>query len=80
MDEGQFQELIRRLDAIIRLMTLDVMADKPTTEQVSLLSSAGFQPKEIAHILGKTPGAVSQALYRQRRQGKGTAEGEGNRT
>jgi DNA-directed RNA polymerase specialized sigma24 family protein len=70
MDQQQFEEIAKRLDAIIRLLTLDAMADKFVGEQVMLLSSAGFKPKDIAQILGKTPHAVSQALYLQRKQTK----------
>ena len=76
MDRDQFDEIAKRLDAIIRLLTLDVMAEKPVGEQVLLLSSAGFQPKDIAQILGRTPHAVSQTLYRQRKQVR-RQEGQG---
>lgn len=70
LDEGQFKELKRKLDLIVRLLSLSIVRDKEADEQVLILSSFGFQPKAIAELLGKTPNAVRIALHRARKKSK----------
>jgi DNA-binding CsgD family transcriptional regulator len=73
MDDKAVQVLSAKLDAIIKLMMFAMTEGKSQTEQVRLLSAAGFQPKEIAHTLGTTPNTVSVALSNLRkRKDKGT--------
>lgn len=79
MDDKQFATLVKKLDAMSRLLAVNVVSGKKFIEQVSILSSAGFMPKEIADMLEKTPHNVSVQLDRIRKRkksGKGIAEGE----
>lgn len=66
----EFEErLTERLDTIIRLLALNVTKGRPVKEKIFMMSQAGFQPKEIAVILGKTPNSVRVALFKVRKEG-----------
>jgi predicted transcriptional regulator len=56
------------MDTIIRLLVLNAVEGKQLKDQVSILSSFGFQPKQIAEMLGKTPNNVSVILHRLREE------------
>ena len=51
-----------KLDQVIRLLALTVVASKKQREQIALLSRAGLDRHEIADLLGTTPGTVSVEL------------------
>lgn len=68
MDEKAIQLISAKLDAIIKLMVFSMSEGKSQTEQVRLLSAAGFQPKEIARTIGTTPNTVRVALSNLRKQ------------
>ena len=52
-----------QLDRIVRLLTVLVTKDlDQQKDKVALLSSAGFQPKEIADLIDTTPHTVSVTL------------------
>ncbi len=57
-----------RLDTMIKLMVADIIGSKDYEEQVWILSTAGFQPKEIAEFLDRTPNAVSTKLSELRKK------------
>lgn len=80
MDEKQFEAVRSRLDAIIRLQALTATQGKTLKEQVSLLSNCGFQPKEIADYLNKTPNHISVILHELRKGKKQVEETEGGST
>lgn len=63
ISKKQFEELIHRLDTLIKLTAASVFHDKPMTESVVFLSDLGLKPKEIAKILGTTPGSVRTTKY-----------------
>ena len=63
MDEAQFNQITSRLDSILKLLALNTVQGRTLKEQVSLLSSVGFQPKQIAEMLGKTPNHISVILH-----------------
>ena len=70
MDDRQFQEINAKLDTIIKLLALNalgVIQTKKLKDQVRLLSSFGFQPSQIAEILGKTPNLSRVTLYELRK-------------
>lgn len=67
MDKTQFQELSLKLDTIIKLLALISLEGKDPKTQVLALSSFGFQPKQIADILGKTPNSIRILLHRLRK-------------
>jgi DNA-directed RNA polymerase specialized sigma24 family protein len=66
MDERQFKQLSDKIDMIIRLLALNAIEGKQLKEQVSILSSFEFQPKQIAEMLGRNPTTVRVILHRLR--------------
>jgi CRP-like cAMP-binding protein len=55
-------EVLRRLDAIVRLIALQMTADLKTVEKIRLLGRAGLDRRMIAELAGTTPDAVSVRL------------------
>jgi len=70
VDEKQFQILSSKMDTIIKLLALNTVKGKELKEQIWLLSSSGFQPKDIADILGKTPNYIRVILHGLRKEKK----------
>ena len=70
MTESQYEALTNKLDLLTRLTALSLIADKKQQEQTILLSRAGFQPKQIAEIVGTTSNTVSVALSAHRKKQK----------
>jgi DNA-binding CsgD family transcriptional regulator len=54
--------ITQRLDKLINLVAIGLTSDKSQREQLVLLSKAGFQPKEIADMLGTTPNTIRVEL------------------
>lgn len=65
MKESQFEEiLLKKLDTIAKLLSLNVLKDEETVEgKVNLLHSSGFKRKEIANILDKKLNNIDQVLH-----------------
>lgn len=81
MDERQFKELSEKMDIIIRLLALNTVGGKQLRQQVLMLSSLGFQPKQIADVLGKTPNHIRVILHEiRKREAESVPEAEGNTT
>ncbi len=59
---AEHEQILQRLDKLIRLLSMHVMRDLSQREQIGLLAKAGFQPKDIADLLGTTPNTVSVTL------------------
>ena len=78
MEEKQFNELIKRLDKLVRIVALSSTKGYTSTEKISLLSQAGFGPKEIADIIGTTQNVVNVRLseIRKRREKNTKKEGD----
>ena len=79
VDEKQFQILSGKMNTIIKLLALNTVKEKEMKKQVELLSSCGFQPKDIADMLGKTPNHIRVILHglrkeRREREAEATAE------
>ena len=68
VDEKQFQILSGKMDTVIKLLALNAVKGKELKEQVGLLSSSGFQPKDIADILGKRSSHIRVILHRLRKE------------
>jgi hypothetical protein len=68
MDEQQFKQLSTKLDMIIKLLIMNVIEGKDIKYQVSILSSSGFQPKQIGEIIGKTPNHIRVILHGIRKE------------
>jgi DNA-binding NarL/FixJ family response regulator len=62
------QEIIRRLDSLIRLVAVGVCAEKTQRDSIEILDRAGLAPKEIAEFLGTTSNTVSVSLSAMKRQ------------
>ncbi len=58
MDDKQFKEFSSKLDTIMRLLSFDLIKDKPVIDQIGILMKAGLPVSEIATILGKTANQV----------------------
>ncbi|HUF54654.1 MAG TPA: hypothetical protein VMR52_12900 [Dehalococcoidia bacterium] len=55
-------ETLDRLDKLIRLVSILVTRDMSQKDQITMLSKAGFQPKDIADLISTTPHTVSVTL------------------
>jgi DNA-binding NarL/FixJ family response regulator len=55
-------DVIRRLDALVRLTAISMFKDKSQKEKIAILNLAGLTPKEIAEFLDTTPNSVSVAI------------------
>ena len=54
MDSTQFNELMQKIDILIKLTTANVIKGKSKTDQILFLSDLGFDNKQIADIVGTT--------------------------
>lgn len=70
MDSQEVKGICDRLDTMIKLMIADIISTREYEDQVWILSNAGFQPKEIAEFLGKTPNAIRVKLFELRKERK----------
>ena len=70
MTNDQFDAISRKLDILVRVSALSFVAGRPRQEQLMMLSTAGFRPKEIAEICGTTANAVRVALSTMRSKSK----------
>jgi len=59
--------IVGKLDAIIKLMVFGMTEGKSQTEQIRLLSEAGFEPKDIARTIGTTSNSVRVTLFNLRK-------------
>jgi hypothetical protein len=67
MNDEQFEELKAKLKLITKLLALNFVKDyKTQTDQIIMLSSFGFQPIEIAELIGTTNNYVNVILSRAR--------------
>jgi DNA-directed RNA polymerase specialized sigma24 family protein len=71
MSQNELSELLSKLDQIIRLLALSVTRGMKQGEQIIMLSNAGFQPKEIADLLGTTANTVRVTLSNHRKTLRG---------
>lgn len=63
MDDQIFRkEIMKRMDAILKLLTILSMKENTQTEKIAILNSSGFAPKEIAEILNTSSNSVSVLL------------------
>lgn len=66
MEEKHFRELLEKLDKIIKLLAAQTVGNKKGKDAIAVLSSFGFQPKEIAQLIRTTPHTVSVALNKMK--------------
>jgi len=70
VEAKQFDQLMRKLDTVIRIVALSSMRNLTSTEKIALLSHAGLAPKEIAEIIGTTQNVVNVRLSELRKRGE----------
>lgn len=63
MDKRDLEPILKRLDALIKLVAINVTKDKSLKEQVRMLDKLEFKPSEIGELLGKTPNYVRVTLH-----------------
>jgi hypothetical protein len=63
MSKEQFERLMDKLDALIKITAVNVSQGKTIAEVALLLSDFGFQNREIATILGTTPHYIGTVKY-----------------
>jgi hypothetical protein len=51
---------------LVRLLALHLVHERQQSDQIDLLSRAGFRPTEIADLVGTTPNTVNVSLSTQR--------------
>lgn len=61
--------MLEELRKVTRLLTVIAEGNKKQKEKIQILSAAGFQPKEIAGLIGTTSNTVSVALANIRKSG-----------
>lgn len=64
MEESLQKSILHELRMIKRVLAYDMVANDKQASQISKLNSVGFQPKEIADILGTTANTVNVTLNR----------------
>jgi len=68
MSDKQFEQLMNKLDALIKITAVNVSQGKSIAEVALLLSDFGFQNKEIASILGTTPAYINKVKYEAKKE------------
>jgi DNA-directed RNA polymerase specialized sigma24 family protein len=68
--DPQLSEISKKLDVLVRLSAINVTKGLKLKQQVTVLSDAGFQPRQIADMLGTTANTVSVTLHGIRKERK----------
>ncbi len=72
-DAKRDDEILRKLDAMVRLSALQMTKDMKTVEKIRLLARAGLDRRMIAELAGTTPDAVSVRISEFKRESKAPA-------
>ncbi len=59
-----------RIEGLLAQLLIVSLKDASAAEKARHLRGAGFEPSEIARMLGSSSGTVRQMLYTQRKAGK----------
>jgi hypothetical protein len=62
MNGSKEEEILQELRRISKLLVLTATKEQTQKDSIVLLSRIGFEPKDIASLLGTTPGTVSVTL------------------
>jgi len=65
------EDILNELRQIKKLLVLFSIKDLEQKNQIQMLNSIGFQPKEIAELIGTTANSVRVCLTRIKKEGKG---------
>ena len=64
------QEIIQKLEIIIKLLAVGLVKGKEIKEQILFLYKLGISNKDIAEILGKSQNTVNVTLSQERKRVK----------
>lgn len=70
MDQEQFDEIVSRLDAMLKLLALNLPSELSLAEKISRLNGTGLRVNQIARILGTSDGYVSVAIDREKKKAR----------
>jgi hypothetical protein len=78
MSEKQFEQMMSRLDTLIKITAISAFQGKSMTDVVAILSELGFGNKDIAMILGASPAYVAnvRSALKKKHAKKEKAEGK----
>jgi hypothetical protein len=65
--EQQFEQIMNRLDTLIKITAINAFQGKSIADVVKILSDLGFQNKDIAIILGTKAAYVANVRYELRK-------------
>jgi len=68
MNDDQLKEITRRLDIIIRVLSIQYAQEGNQIEQVRKLLSVGMLPSEIARLLGKPANLITAYVSKINRE------------
>ena len=68
MNNPQHDDLLKELQRITKLLTMIATKDKKQKDQIRILDTLKFQPKEIAELLGTSANAVRVSLHSIRKK------------
>lgn len=68
MNDSSIDDLLMEVQKMVRLLSVIAVGGKKQGDQIEILSKAGFQPKEIAELLGTTANTVSVALANMKKK------------
>jgi DNA-directed RNA polymerase specialized sigma24 family protein len=71
MNESKEDEILQELQRITKLLVLIATKDQSQRDKIAALSSVGFQPKEMADLLGTTANTVRVTLSDIRKKARG---------
>jgi predicted transcriptional regulator len=64
------EEMLKEIQQIKKLLVFLCIKDLDQKKQIQTLNSIGFQPKEIAELIGTTANTVSVYLNKIKKEGK----------
>lgn len=70
MSHEQFEQLLSKLDTLIKISVINAFQGKSRAEVISILADLGFGNKEIATVLGTTPSYVANVRHMTKKQRK----------
>ena len=62
MSKDYDERILHELQQIKKLLALTLINEQSQTDQIKALSQAGFQPKDIAELIGTTANTVRVSL------------------
>lgn len=70
MDKKQFEELMGKIDVLIKLTAASIFQDKSKTDSIPILSDLGLKAKAIAKLLGTSESYVYNVISEAKKEAK----------